>query len=629
MKLGSSYWKGGSNNDRSMTSLGNIGIGAHASKDQLQELKAKIFKGAGAVELGFMGRGKGIKSQGNTTPGMHGKEEREAIRDLAKVNNVKLTTHATTSAGSWSGFHENRFDENSREQNIFEGQRAIEFAAEVAEGGPIVVHTGEFPRPITKTPDGDEKFTTLAKEGGQRTHYLMDKKTGQLITAVREDQKNFVPDYEDTGETDQWGRPIKHIKWKDKEGGQFNMLERGWTHYQEEAEKNKEKGYTQNPDDDEYNPSHSTDPAVLFYHDSLESKRLQAQGQADEYEMNYRTVRERRDKIAKELAFWEENWDKIPDNEKWKYMDVQASRDSPHVKPDIINRRDALRRTLEDTEKQMSYGKETGSSARANEEEIRNQQKRVTSIPDYGLGKTADSLARLAIYAVDQQNQHHLKKDMFIAPENIFPEMGYGSHPEELKQIVVESRNRMVDLLTKPKLNDQDNNFFTPGISASKAKEMANRHIKATFDIGHANTWKKYFKDKDPKKFKKWMIDQVSKLQQDGILGHVHITDNFGYYDEHQSPGQGNAPIKEFIKELKSAGYKGQITVETAEQDYRAMTEMWRTVNSPVYSIGGGSQGWTDVQEGYFGRTRAPNYIFGPIAPNPKTWSLWTEVPLE
>ncbi|MBT3583059.1 hypothetical protein HN510_04530, partial [Candidatus Woesearchaeota archaeon] len=131
MKLSPTYWEAGrAGNDQHITSIGNIGIGTHAGKDQLQELKAKIFKGAGAVELGFMGRGKGVKGQGNTTPGMHGKEEREAMRDLAKVNKVRLSTHASVGAGSWSGFHENKFDENAREQNIFEGKRAIEFAAD-------------------------------------------------------------------------------------------------------------------------------------------------------------------------------------------------------------------------------------------------------------------------------------------------------------------------------------------------------------------------------------------------------------------------------------------------------------------------------------------------------------------
>ena len=229
------------------------------------------------------------------------------------------------------------------------------------------------------------------------------------------------------------------------------------------------------------------------------------------------------------------------------------------------------------------------------------------------------------IYLLLQRTSKDLKNDLFIAPENIFPEMGYGSHPEELKKIVLASRERMTKDLQGKGYNEQ------------KAAELANQHIKATFDIGHANTWKKYFKKKDEnetpeqhdKRFQKWVIDQTDDLQKAGVLGHVHITDNFGYFDEHKSPGQGNAPIGKFIDKLKEKGYKGQVTVESAEQGHQAMTEMWRKVNSPVYRIGGASQSWTDVEGGYFGRTASPNFLFGPTAPDPQTWTLWSGVPLE
>ena len=42
--------------------IGQIGISAPPMKDALKGLKAKIFQGAGRVELGFMGKGKGAAS---------------------------------------------------------------------------------------------------------------------------------------------------------------------------------------------------------------------------------------------------------------------------------------------------------------------------------------------------------------------------------------------------------------------------------------------------------------------------------------------------------------------------------------------------------------------------------------
>jgi sugar phosphate isomerase/epimerase len=633
MKLENDYFNSmDKRQDNYITSIGNIGIGTHAGKDQLQELKAKIMKGAGAVELGFMGRGKGVKGQGNTTPGMHGKEEREAMRQLAKVNKVRLSTHASTSAGSWSGLHEGRFDEQAREQNVFEGKRAVEFAAEVAEGGPIVIHTGEFPRSISKTPD-ETQFKGFPGEFGEegapglRVHHLLDKKTGAVVTGVREDQENFMPVYKKVKDKSIWNpeKTIEHIEWVKDVGGQMKTEKHDWSWYEKEAKKNEKKydNEFRDPSSDEYNVKYSDDPAVLFHYEKLESQRLHSLGQAEEYEYAYRRHSEDWQKIRKELDFWERVYPTIAEEDRWRYDDFIPLDRLQKVEPYKRTRLEYLKRELQDTEKQLNYGREIAAASRTQIAQIEDQQKRVIPIQEFVLEKSADSIARMAEYARKLQKDKDLKRDLFIAPENIFPEMGYGAHPDELKTIVQRSRKAMADHLHKQGMNEKE------------AVKTAEKHIKATFDIGHAYTWKKYFQ-KDPKnkksekeQFNDWLIKQVGELNKAGVLGHVHITDNFGYYDEHLSPGQGDVPVKDFVKQLKSDGYKGQITIETADQDYKALTEMWRVVNSPIYKIDGASQGWTDVESGYFGRTQSPNYLFGPTAPDPKLWTTWSELPME
>ena len=109
----------------------NIGISAPPFGDQLQGLKAKVFQGASKVELGFMGKGKGSMQGGNTTPEMFGKDERMDIRELAKVNKIQLTTHATPNAGSLAGFQQDRFDEAivnyvKRKYNLAIGENTAE-----------------------------------------------------------------------------------------------------------------------------------------------------------------------------------------------------------------------------------------------------------------------------------------------------------------------------------------------------------------------------------------------------------------------------------------------------------------------------------------------------------------------
>ena len=90
-----------SDNPLNELDIEGIGVSTAPMKGQLESLKARVFAGANAVELGFSGAGKGSMGQGAPTPGSYGKDEREAMRELAKINEVKLSTHATFST---SGF---------------------------------------------------------------------------------------------------------------------------------------------------------------------------------------------------------------------------------------------------------------------------------------------------------------------------------------------------------------------------------------------------------------------------------------------------------------------------------------------------------------------------------------------
>src|SRR4030043_2407284 len=132
-------------------SIKDIGISAPPMSDQLQGLKSKIFQGASRVELGFTGAGKGSMQGQRTTPEMHGEEDREAMRDLAKINEIKLSTHASYGIPPLSGLdmRQGEFSDEQRQMALHEIKRAIDFAADTARGGAVVVHTGEFPRAIT------------------------------------------------------------------------------------------------------------------------------------------------------------------------------------------------------------------------------------------------------------------------------------------------------------------------------------------------------------------------------------------------------------------------------------------------------------------------------------------------
>ena len=63
----------------------------------------------------------------------------------------------------------------------------------------------------------------------------------------------------------------------------------------------------------------------------------------------------------------------------------------------------------------------------------------------------------------------------------------------------------------------------------------------------------KYFNAENPnlsederkKKFDEWLIDQVKDLSKAGVLGHIHLSDNFGFEHTKLPMGMGNFPTKE------------------------------------------------------------------------------------
>src|SRR3989344_2670611 len=153
-----------------------ISVSTHPFKEQLQELKAKIFSGTKNVEISFIGTGKSPRSQA-PTPEQYGIEEREELRQLAKVNDIELTTHSPANAPPLSGFSERGFSQEVQEASLNELKRTIEFAADVARGGAIAVHTQEFARPIS---DIGKEFEAFPGEEKKAPIYFVNNRTGKI-----------------------------------------------------------------------------------------------------------------------------------------------------------------------------------------------------------------------------------------------------------------------------------------------------------------------------------------------------------------------------------------------------------------------------------------------------------------
>lgn len=636
----------------------DIGISTPPFNDQVSALQARIFQGASTVELGFSGAGKGSMQGHNTTPEMYGKEEREAIRDLAKINKVNLSTHASFAAGHMSGYNpqQGQFSDAMREGTLREIERAIDFAADTAQGGAVVVHTGEFPRPLSEsewnTRKGDEfenKFKMYPREGEEAIIQFVDRETGH-VERIGKNTQFYMPVWEIDPKTGKYRfdeetkLPVPEF---DKDTKKFKMEKMDWGKLIELGNWYK----------NEHPELGITDPAQAFLKLNSELK-LQGQNPVlKQYEEEYNEIREQKPLFEKAIHDINSrsnlsakdilNSQIIPDNVKQAINNSQEKRqldalenlkNVPEEQREELEKakEEANRKIVERTKDMLNQTNDTmakriklyGDSVVAFHQQIENERKaieRLEPIEKYALNRTADTIARAAEFAhqksIALKEHGMLNSPIYVAPENIFPEE-YGAHPEELREIIKAARDKYVE--------ENSGKYGEAG-----ARKLAEEHIKATMDVGHIYTWRKYFDDSKYKSFqeadnafKEWMFREIDKLNKDKMIGHIHVSDNFGYEDEHVTPGQGRVPIREFIDRMKKAGINEVIT-EAAHQDYKTMLGGWKEFGAPIYSTDGSARRWTEIEHSYFGQTRSPYFIFGDYAPNQQEFTLWSQTPLE
>jgi len=166
----------------------------------IQTVTGAIRSGASSIELQTQmgGGGEAVGAEA------YGQETRQALRELAKANEVKLTSvHAPTQVGNVSGFNPQQgFVDEQRKSSVDEIKKAIDFAADVTGGGTITFHTGEFQRPISeqkwatfkdkngedlRDKDGNKQYQFLGykEEPGKAVTYMVDDRNGKIMGDVR------------------------------------------------------------------------------------------------------------------------------------------------------------------------------------------------------------------------------------------------------------------------------------------------------------------------------------------------------------------------------------------------------------------------------------------------------------
>jgi len=615
----------------------DIGLTTNPMQNTLESFKAQIKQGIGRIEFGFMGQGKG--SAQNPTPESIGSDERRDVRELLKINDIKTSTHAAVHTNSLAGFTNKGFDNASRAHALKEINKAIQFAGEATRGGAIVFHMHEWQRPMTEINDSaGAKFKSYTEENEEAVLFAVDKRTGEPVSVISKNREVFRPVYETAGSTgrvgqkDAFGNVLKKDDWVDvrgnlipkdaspellfnrvpkfnKEKTNFEVEPVTWNKLVEETN----RWNAENPDQ----PRRS--PEEMFAIVDTENKVLQAKGASLFHAQGYESAKYERDQLLEEYELYKKLKQQVPEEDQWK---IESHFVEKHKQGYFGMRSDEsaesyYERRIKDNEDRMRHIHESSASADVQARQAQELINNIQSAKEYGLTKTADTISSAGIRAMEVYNKnkdkYELSEPLFVAPEN-WDSGFYGSHPDEMRRIVEESRKAMAQKLMDKKY------------SKKEAEELAKTHIKATLDVGHLNTLRDKFQGSQ-EEFNKWMIDQSEKLVKDGIVGHIHLSDNFGYDDEHLTPGQGNIPMKEFLKKMEERGMKdiilevGSFNANSAYLDTLAFT------NAPTYGLGA-KQRFTQTRNAHFGYNAPGFFIAGAYSPS-NEWKPWTDIPLE
>lgn len=541
-------------------------------------LNSRIFSGANKVEIGLGMLGNMGKKVEEIS-----KEEREELRDLTKLNEIEMSTHADPNLIGFSGMGERGFDERIRKHSIDEVKKVVDFAAETANKGAIVIHTGEWYRPVSE----HKKFEEYKNKDPNKddTVFLLANQEDGSVKMLRKDMKFQVPEIETVNGQQTYKR----------ENGSFKLKEYTWQDAEKEAkEKNEDAG-------------------KIFYRKMIEPEINRMKGEAKRYIAH---IDELQTKLSKEIP---EEEKKIKETlAKIKEDNTIDNQTKDHILKESKEKLSYLKNSEYNIQREIEGYREQAISlqrqAEYNEKELNNFK----PVHNYGIQKTADSIAELGIYAMKKSKGKQEK--LYISPENLSPENGYGSHPDELREIIKTSRKRMENQLVKDY-----------GYNQKEAAKRSEEHIKATFDIAHANIWRKYFKGSD-EEFNKWVVGEAKKLAEEGVVGHIHLSDNLGYSDSHLSLGEGNAPLREFVKEMKKAGINEFISEGGASNFEENKVKAWRHLGAKMSARGAyAGRGFDELPEHHFAQRRSPNFIHGEYAPSNefKGQPFYSGLPLE
>ncbi|MBT4387501.1 hypothetical protein HOC99_02865 [Candidatus Woesearchaeota archaeon] len=507
--------------------IGKTVVDHGAEKNMISAIENAAKQGARSIELtpnaSGQAPGQGIESIGT--------EHRKQISDFTKLNKMCVTgVHVNPSqVGNLSGFNpqDKTFSEKYRNYQLSEIKKGIDFNSDI-QGGGVVFHTNEFARHNWSELDNlgnDIEFVPQGQDKQNSDFIIVDKRTEQAQTVPQNYEFNDI----DIKRSNDFKQPFE-VKIEKKN---WNELKKDFNQKELEKELNKKFQNEEKIIDPSFSQS------ILFNLKKNEINTINSQLEYTEFKLKQLSTQKNEFKKLHEANLQVETKLTKEENKRMKkiYPDLEFLGEISESEYYNYKLKEATV-MLSDTE--QKYG-ESHIQKKRIFEDINN----VKSGEEFGFEKSVNSLVDLAKYAKKKTDENkNIEKPIFLAPENIFPDNGFGAHPQEMKKLIIAARQKFTNELLK---SGKCKNY-------KEAFKKAKQHIRSTFDTQHMGMWFANMKDKPNetskqkiKRFKKWYIDQVKDTSKEDMYGGMHIVDGFTGHT-HVDLGQGIHPIKEAVK---------------------------------------------------------------------------------
>ncbi len=198
----------------------------------------------------------------------------------------------------------------------------------------------------------------------------------------------------------------------------------------------------------------------------------------------------------------------------------------------------------------------------------------------------AKGIAEAALYSAFETNT----KPMILIENTMDPSMSL-SKPEDVVKSVQKAREDFIRVATKEGYMTNDGKKVL--MSDEEAARLSNDLIGINLDVAHLNVFKGFINPATGKNYTDKDIVKMAEATKD-YLRRYHLSDNMGNTDAHIPLGQGTTPIKQILDTLKSQGVEVPAIMETfgglggmdlgIVQSYQYLGQPW-SENAPYQSM--------------------------------------------